>query len=235
MLKTFTWRGWRPLRPSRGQYCYWNRFSGGSVCPSQGSIRRHHCLLWVPPPQKLGESGRDRWILRPSKLQMAQSELPQRVSNLRADYPDAIILVSLHWGEEYVTYAPKSHQTWPEPSSTPEPMAYWVIIPMYFNRSRFNGAPIPAHGQSDLTKQPSRRRTGLFTMQWKQAATGKWTSCIGGTTDFMRGGTPDPHRPPRGGLLNFRHSHQGRRPRIRRWNHGTAKFIGYPAGPQIQQ
>ena len=135
-------------------------------------------FLGASTRRNLGESGRDRWI--PSayrNFKWLKSELPQRVSNLRADYPQAIILVSLHWGEEYVTYAPKAHQTLARKvidSGANGVLGHHphVLQPIEV----YKGAPI-LYSMGNLVFDQtslSRRRTGLFTMQWVQNPTGKW-------------------------------------------------------------
>ena len=128
--------------------------------------------------RNLGEPGKDQWI--PSAYRhwrWLKDEMPARVRKAREEFPNALIFVSMHWGEEYVTSAPREHQR----------LAHTVIDagangvlghhPHVLQPVEvYRGAPI-LYSMGNLVfdqRGLSKRRSALFTMEWTRSATDGW-------------------------------------------------------------
>ena len=128
--------------------------------------------------RNLGEPGRDQWI--PSAYRhwrYLKDELPERIRNTRAAYPEALILVSMHWGEEYVTDAPREHQKLSRTVIDAGANGVLGHHPHVLQPVEvYNGAPI-LYSMGNLVfdqRGLSKRRSALFTMSWSQEEGKAW-------------------------------------------------------------
>ena len=128
--------------------------------------------------RNLGEPGRDQWI--PSAYRhwrYLKDELPERIRVTREAHPEALILVSMHWGEEYVTHAPREHQRLSHAVIDAGANGVLGHHPHVLQPVEvYNGAPI-LYSMGNLVfdqRGLSKRRSALFTMEWRQIEPKQW-------------------------------------------------------------
>ena len=103
--------------------------------------------------------------------------MPQRIRVTREAHPEALILVSMHWGEEYVTDAPREHQRLSRAVIDAGANGILGHHPHVLQPVEvYKGAPI-LYSMGNLVfdqRGLSKRRSALFTMEWRQDETGQW-------------------------------------------------------------
>jgi poly-gamma-glutamate synthesis protein (capsule biosynthesis protein) len=135
-------------------------------------------FLGTTTRRNIGEPRKDQWI--PSAYRQWKwlvKELPERVAESRARWPNALILVSMHWGEEYVREAPVAHQRLARSLIDSGANGVFGHHPHVLQPVEvYQGAPI-LYSMGNLVfdqRSLSRRQSALFTMSWTPDAQRGW-------------------------------------------------------------
>ena len=95
----------------------------------------------------------------------------------RAQWPDAVILVSMHWGDEYVTDAPAPHQELARKLIDAGANGVLGHHPHVLQPVEvYKGSPI-LYSMGNLVfdqRRRSTRRSALFSLLWKKGEQGEW-------------------------------------------------------------
>lgn len=154
-------------------------------------------FLGATTRRNIGDRHKGQWIAsayQPFKWLI--KNWPNAVAEARTQWPNALILVSMHWGEEYVTRAPVQHQKLAKmliDAGADGVLGHHphVLQPV----AVYKGAPI-LYSMGNLVfdqRGLSQRRTALFDLSWRQDATGDWTlQELALTPVMLRGGHTGP-------------------------------------------
>jgi poly-gamma-glutamate synthesis protein (capsule biosynthesis protein) len=154
-------------------------------------------FLGATTRRNLGDRHKGQWI--PSAYQPFKWLLknwPDAVRDARTQWPNALILVSMHWGEEYVTQAPVAHQRLAKmliDAGADGVLGHHphVLQPV----AVYKGAPI-LYSMGNLIfdqRSVSKRRTALFDLSWRQDELGDWSLReLALTPVMLRGGHTGP-------------------------------------------
>ena len=154
-------------------------------------------FLGATTRRNLGEPRTGQWIPSAYKpFKWLLKEFPKRVEDARLTWPNALIIVSMHWGEEYVTSAPAPHQKLARALIDAGANGVLGHHPHVLQPIEvYNGAPI-LFSMGNLVfdqRGVSRRRTALFDLSWQRNQAGEWQ--LNGlvlTPVMLRGGETGP-------------------------------------------
>ena len=171
---------------------------GDPLAPVHTTVKGQDVVyLGATTRRNVGDRHKGQWI--PSAYQPLKwllKEWPETVRQARAKWPRALILVSLHWGEEYVTQAPLAHQKLAKAlvdAGADGVLGHHphVLQPVEV----YKGAPI-LYSMGNLIfdqRSLSKRRTALFDLSWKRDEAGRWTlKELALTPLLLRGGHTGP-------------------------------------------
>jgi poly-gamma-glutamate synthesis protein (capsule biosynthesis protein) len=154
-------------------------------------------FLGATTRRNLGAPQNGQWIASAYQpFTWLLKEFPKRVELARLQWPNALIIVSMHWGEEYVTSAPAPHQKLARALIDAGANGVLGHHPHVLQPVEvYKGAPI-LFSMGNLVfdqRGVSRRRTALFDLSWRRNQLNEWQlNGLVMTPVMLRGGGTGP-------------------------------------------